>query len=122
MKLLTKELRGKLLANGREQAKVNATKPERDFWPVVKLFYPAGAATFLLSELDPDEPDLAFGLIDLGHGFPELGSVRISELASFKGQFGLGIERDLYFEAKAPLSRYAEAARQAGCIVEEMMP
>jgi Protein of unknown function (DUF2958) len=122
MKLLTKEVRGKLLANGREQAKVKGTKAERDFWPVVKLFYPAGAATWLLTELDPEDTDLAFGLADLGHGFPELGSVRISELASFKGQFGLGIERDLYFEAKAPLSRYAEAARQAGCIVEEVTP
>ena len=122
MKLLTKELRDKLLANGREQARHKGTKAERDFWPVVKFFYPAGAATWLLSELDPEDPDLAFGLADLGHGFPELGSVRISELQNFRGAFGLGIERDLYFEAKAPLSRYAETARNAGCIVEEVTP
>ena len=41
MTLLTKELREKLLANGREQAKVKGTKAERDFPPVVKFFYPA---------------------------------------------------------------------------------
>jgi hypothetical protein len=45
MKLLTQELRAKLLANGREQARVKGAKAERDFWPVVKFFYPAGAAT-----------------------------------------------------------------------------
>ncbi len=122
MKLLTKELRDKLLANGREQAKVKGTKAERDFWPVVKFFYPAGAATWLITELDPEDPDIAFGLCDLGHGFPELGSLRISELQSFKGRFGLGIERDLHFEAKGPLSLYADAAREAGAIVESVRP
>lgn len=122
MKLLTKELREKLLANGREQAKVRGTKAERDFWPVVKFFYPAGAATWLATELDPDDQDLAFGLADMGQGFPELGSFRISELQRFSGRFGLGIERDRFFTAKAPLSRYADAAREAGCIVDEVTP
>ena len=122
MKLLTKELRGKLLANGREQAKVKGTKAERDFWPVVKFFYPAGAATWLVTEADPEDHDILFGLCDLGHGFPDLGSVRLSELQSFKGRFGLGIERDLHFEAKGPLSLYADAAREAGAIVESVRP
>ena len=122
MKLLTKELRDKLLANGREQVKVTGTKAEKDFWPVVKFFYPAGAPTWLITEADPEDPDILFGLCDLGHGFPELGSVRLSELQGFRGKFGLGIERDLYFEAKAPLSRYADAAREAGCIVENVTP
>lgn len=122
MKLLTKELREKLLANGREQAKVKGTKAERDFPPVVRLFYPAGAATWLLTELDPDDEDVAWGLADLGMGFPEFGTVRISELESFHGAFGLGIERDLHFEAKAPISRYIDAAGEAGHIVEQVTP
>ena len=122
MKLLTKELREKLLANGREQAKVKGTSAERDFRPVVKFFYPAGAATWLITEADPEDPDILFGLCDLGHGFPELGSVRLSELQTFRGRCSLGIERDLHFEATAPLSRYAEAAREAGCIVENVAP
>ena len=122
MKLLTQELRETLLANGREQAKVKGTTAENDFWPVVKLFYPAGAATWLLTELDPEDSDIARGLCDLGMGFPEFGTVRISELESFQGAFGLGIERDLHFEAKAPVSRYIDAAREAGCIVEEVTP
>jgi Protein of unknown function (DUF2958) len=122
MKLLTKEMCEKLLANGREQAKVKGTKAEKDFWPVVKLLYPAGAATWLLTELDPEDNDVAWALCDLGMGFPEFGTVRISELESFRGSLGLGIERDLHFEAKAPISRYIDAASRAGCIVEDVTP
>ena len=50
--------------------------------PVVKLFTPDASATWLLTELDPADPDLAFGLCDLGLGCPELGYVRLSELES----------------------------------------
>ena len=54
-------------------------------------------------------------------GCPEVGErQRVSELSeSFRGLMGLGIERDLYFNAKGrPLSVYAEAARAADRIVE----
>ena len=61
MKLLTKQIRDKLLANGREQAKVKGAKAEKDFWPVVKFFYPAGSATWLITELDPEDEDIAWG-------------------------------------------------------------
>ncbi len=122
MKLLTKEQRERLLKHGRDQRNVKGTKGEKDFWPVVKLFNPAGAATWLLTELDPEDQDIALGLCDLGMGFPEFGPVRLSELESFRGPCGLRIERDLYFEAKAPISRYIDAARGAGCIVEQVTP
>ena len=84
--------------------------------PVVKFFTPDGSATWLLTELDPDDNDIAFGLCDLGMGCPELGSVRISELTTARGPLGLPIERDLYFTAEYPLSVYAESARAANCI------
>ena len=122
MILLTKEIREKLLANGREQAKVKGTKAEKDFWPVVKFFYPASAATWLITEADPDDPDILFGLCDLGCGCPELGSVRLSELEGFTGTAGLRIERDKFFEAKAPISRYIDAADEAGYITEQVAP
>jgi hypothetical protein len=89
MKLLTKDLRDQLLDNGRIQAKVKGTKAEKDFWPVVKLFNPTGAETWLLTELDPQDEDVAWGLCDLGNGFPEFGTVRISELESFRGPLGI---------------------------------
>jgi hypothetical protein len=88
----------------------------------VKLFYPASAATWLLTELDPVDEDIAWGLCDLGMGCAEFGTVRISELASFRGRFGLGIERDRFFEAKAPISRYITAADHAGRITEQVTP
>ncbi|RUU01122.1 DUF2958 domain-containing protein [Mesorhizobium sp. USDA-HM6] len=110
MILINDELRARLLANGVAQV-------ETDHVPVVKLFNPTGAATWLLTELDADG-DTLFGLCDLGFGFPELGSVSLAELQSVKGPLGLGIERDLYFKARFPLSVYAEAALVAGHITE----
>jgi hypothetical protein len=117
MKLLTKEILDRLLRNGTRQKAVKGTPDEHDFIPVVKLFTPDGACTWLLTELDPDEPDIAFGLCDLGMGCPELGSVRISELESVRGQLGLRVERDLHFCADKPLSAYAAEARERSCIV-----
>jgi hypothetical protein len=111
MQLLTDDLRAQLVNNG--------ALPDDDHPPVVKFFNPTGAATWLISEAVPEEPDILFGLCDLGMGSPELGSVRLSELQSVKVAFGLGIERDLAFKGRFPLSVYAEAARQAGRIIED---
>lgn len=121
MELLTSELRETLLRNGRltRQCQI-AGEDEPDFAPVVKIFTPDANCTWLLTELDPDEPDIAFGLCDLGMGCPELGSVSISELKSVRGCLGLPAERDLYFEARFPLSVFASAARQAQCITEDV--
>ena len=116
MKLLTKSIREKLLSNGRTQELVRGTDEEIDFRPVVKLFTPDAACTWLLSEVDPEDPDIAFGLCDLGMGTPELGSVRLSELASVRGKLGLPVERDRYFEAEKTLSAYAAEARALGVI------
>lgn len=113
MKLFTKAQRDQLLANGRASAESNGGI---DHQPVVKLFNPCGAATWLISEIDPSDPDIAFGLCDLGFGTPEMGSVSISEIESVKGPFGLGIERDLHFKPKMKLTEYADKARAAGRI------
>jgi hypothetical protein len=66
MKLLTEAQRAKLIENGRRQAAVKGTAGELDLWPVVKLFNPCGAATWLLTELDTDDLTVAWGLCDLG--------------------------------------------------------
>ena len=89
-----------------------------DHVPVVKFFDPAGAATWLLTEVSPDDSDQLFGLCDLGMGFPELGYVSLSELKSIKNRLGIPLERDLFFAARFPLSVYAEAARRAEHITE----
>ena len=110
MKLLTPDIQVRLLENGRQQAHVRGTNDEIDFQPVLKLFTPDADCTWLLTEIDPDDTDVAFGLYHLGSGHPKLGSVRLSEIAAVRGKLGLPAERDLWFEADKPLSAYAKEA------------
>lgn len=112
--LITDEQRAQLLANGRAHAEGR----ELDPLPVVKLFTPDAHATWLLTELDPEDGDTAFGLCDLGLGMPELGSVQLSELENVRGPLNLPIERDLYFIAQRRLSEYAQLARANGSIID----
>lgn len=110
MKLFTEAQRRELIANGERSAAGEHIDPH----PIVKLFTPDAGATWLLTELDPGEPDRAFALCDLGLGCPELGYVSIAELASVRGRLGLPVERDLYFTADRPLSEYAAEAQRRG--------
>jgi hypothetical protein len=117
MILITRQQFRALLANGR--AAQEARQQDRDIGPhpVVKLFTPDASCTWLLTEVDPDDPHRAFGLDDLGQGFPELGYVSLREIESLRGMLGLSVERDRYFTADKPLSAYAEEARRHRRIV-----
>jgi len=110
--LITDNLRLQLLHNGAAAARGE----KRDPLPVVKLFTPDAHATWLLTELDPDDGDTAFGLCDLGMGMPELGCVRLSDLEGIRGPLNLPVERDLHFTPKRRLSEYAALARADGSI------
>jgi hypothetical protein len=112
MELITDEQRAELLSNGAEGLRAEDFDP----MPVVKLFTPDAGATWLLTELDPQDEDLAFGLCDLGLGCPELGYVRLSELESVRGRLRLPVERDLHFTARHRLSEYARLARAEGVV------
>jgi len=120
MKLLTQAQFAQLLDNGRRQAAVKGTPDELDPPPVVKLFNPCGAGTWLLTEIEPDDHDIAWGLCDLGMGFPEFGTVSLAELAAYRGPLGIGIERDLSFTAQGPISAYIRAASKAQRLVEDI--
>lgn len=100
-----------------ENGKRTASGEDLDPPPVIKLFTPDAQAAWLLSEVDSSDPDRAFGLCDLGVGFPELGYVSLTELTAVRGRLGLSVEVDGSFIATAPLSAYADAARRAGWIV-----
>ena len=113
MNFIPDDLRLQLLANGRRSLDDEGFDPP----PLVKLFTPDAGATWLLTEIDPDDNDRAFGLCDLGLGFPELGWVSLSELQRVLGPAGAEIERDLYFKADKPVNAYAREARNAGRIV-----
>jgi hypothetical protein len=103
----------KLIANGERSAAGDDIDPP----PVIKLFAPDAGATWLLTDVDPCDPDRAFGLCDLGMGCPELGYVSLGELATVRGRLGLPVEVDDGFVASGPLSTYTNAARAAGRII-----
>jgi Protein of unknown function (DUF2958) len=58
----------------------------------VKLFNPGGIGTWYLAAYDP-ETRTAFGAADV-HEY-EVGTIDMAELVTFRGRFGLPIERDL---------------------------
>jgi len=117
MKLILADQHHQLIRQGRATSAAQAEGREPpQHKPVVKLFTPDAQCTWLLSEIDPEEPDIAFGLCDLGMGSPELGSVRLSEIASVRGILGLPVERDEHFRAQWKLIVYARAAWTAGTI------
>ncbi len=104
MKILTKEITKQLERNYGIQD---------DLKPVVKLFVCVGGnATWLLTDIDQD--GIAFGLCDLGVGFPELGYVDVNDLIK---TLGWRLERDMHFTADKTLSEYATAARDKGMVI-----
>ena len=118
--LVPDELRKALRANVRRGC---------DVPPVLKIFSPAGAATWLIHSVESDH-DTLFGLCDLGMGFPELGSVSLQELQEttvpvrvlINGErhvdFRMQMERDLHFRPAHSMEVYAEAAREHDHITE----
>jgi hypothetical protein len=120
MELLIPSIREALLRNGRirKSAHLNGD-PEIDFIPVVKLFMPDAACVWLLTEIDPYQPDIAFGLCDLGVGCPEVGSERIRIIEMLRGERGMPVERDLSFAPRHTLRVYARAAWAAKKITED---
>ena len=97
MKLLTKELLTRFARLGRQE-------DNADPIVVAKYFNPTGAGTWYATEYDPEEK-IFFGYVSIfGDWNDEWGSFSLDELQSYTGKFGLGIERDLYFDEK-PISQ-----------------
>ncbi|GAY19618.1 DUF2958 domain-containing protein [Sphingobium fuliginis] len=118
MIILPPDIRFALRANDiNRRAAQRDGQPDPDPVPVLKLYNPLGPATWLATELAEDG-DALFGLADLGFGCPELGYFSLSEIASVRLPFGLGIERDLGFETPNRLSLWADTARRCGSILE----
>jgi hypothetical protein len=108
MQLITQEIRKKLLANHGNDGSAQ---------PVLKLFCPWGAATWLISEMDPEDENYLYGLCDLGMGSPEVGGVYLPELEGIEGPLNLKIERDRYWSPDKTLNEYADEAVDAGRIL-----
>ena len=91
MKLLTKELQKKLPPLYSQDGKGD------DAIAYAKFFDPCSSWTWYATEYDP-ENKIFYGYVA---GFEnEYGTFSLTELESVKGRFGLGIERDMYFENK----------------------
>jgi len=89
---LTAAQKAQLLENGRKAF-------SGDHVPVVKLFVAVGEHTWLLSALDPDDPDIAWCIADLGFGYVEAGTVSLFELQSVKVGL-IQVEIDEHFDPK----------------------
>ena len=113
-RLITEDERRQLLAHGQARASGEAIDP----LPVARLFTPDAHLIWLLAALDPADGDTAWGLIDLGLGMPELGTVKLSDLASIVGPRKQPVMRDRYFQAARPLSEYLRLAQENGSVVD----
>ena len=113
-RLITEDERRQLLTHGQACAAGQAIDP----LPVVRLFTPDAHATWLLAALDPADGDTAYGLIDLGISMPELGTVKLSDLAAIVGPRQQPVMRDRYFQAVRPLSEYLRLAQENGSVVD----
>jgi len=93
MKLMTKELEARF-------KEIGSQEDMKDPIIIAKYFNPSGAGTWYATEYNPEER-LFFGYVSIfGDLNDEWGYFSLDELESFKSQFGLGIERDLYFGEK----------------------
>lgn len=111
MVYLTAEQRRQMLANGAARARGEDADP----YPVVKLYTPDAGAVWVLTALDADG-DLAYGLLDVGTGFPELGLVSLKMLASIKGPKGLPVALEPGFKPRKTLSAYVADAQRDGVV------
>ncbi|MXV16895.1 DUF2958 domain-containing protein [Pedobacter sp. HMF7056] len=112
MYLFTPEQYAKLIENGQPGNR------GKDHYPVVKLFMDNELSLWLITELDPDCPDTAFGLYDWGYGYPELTHHSLWELEKSQNMHCL-LYRDRSFVAKYPISVYTYAANEAWAITED---
>ena len=103
------------LAALRENSK-HCHKQGHDPQPVAHLYLPGSNHQWLLTELHTHD-DVAFGLCDLGAGFPELGYVDLREVLAATASVNAELRCNLAFRPVAPLSEYAEQARRAQRIV-----
>jgi hypothetical protein len=76
---------------------------------VAKFFNPTGSWSWYLMNQDPKDPDYLWGIVK---GFEvETGSFSLSELMSFRGPLGIGLERDLHFRPQPAEEIWAKLNR-----------
>lgn len=112
--LLSKAAHARLIANGKQGRAL-------DHVPVVKIIDPGSPATWLLTEIRPDDADMVYGLLhdERNERSPELGYASLAFLSSDYGRFREPLTCDPDFAPRYPVSVYAKAARLVGRITCE---
>ena len=102
MKLMTKELEALFKKTGSQEK-------NPDPLVIARFFNPTGVGNWYATEYDPTTEEF-FGFVSIfNDDCDEWGYFSLAELQEFKGQFGLGIERNLYCEVK-PMSEICPKA------------
>lgn len=105
MTLFTDEQITQLVKNGEDP------NPDKDHIPVARLKLIGNGASWLVCELNPDDEDTAYGLCDLGHGYAELRSFKISAIETIAEEMEKSLlKRDESFKGQFPISVYFRAA------------
>ncbi len=93
MKLMTQALAARF-------HEVGSQEHVKDPLVIAHYFNPAGSGDWWATEYDPAD-QIIFGYASIFHDWnDEWGYTSLAELEEYKGPFGLGIERDLYWKEK----------------------
>jgi hypothetical protein len=88
---------------------------EFDPWPVVKLFTPDGGCTWLVTEIDPEEPNRLWVLADLSLGCCEYDTIWRTEIEAIRGRLGLPVERVTLETTRRDLGLHPRLERRTAC-------
>lgn len=117
MELLTQAQYKRLLRNGQvRKALCGDNRKALDFYPVVKLYRPDERWIFLLTEVDPDNPDIAFGLYERAFTSSRYGLVSLEDLARVRFSSGTKMLCDHSFIPEKTISEYYREASELGYI------
>lgn len=99
----------------------NGLSPDHNHKPVVLLqakHRGEPIMQFLLTHVDPEYPDRAFGLIDFGTGKPRRTMIFIQQLENPNPNYDMQIEQVNGFVAEYPIDVYEKAAHMLGKITQ----
>ncbi|MEM7443831.1 MAG: DUF2958 domain-containing protein [Pseudomonadota bacterium] len=116
--LFTPKQYARLLSNGKRSAgRLTAGQQKIDYHPVVKLIDPVTNAVWLVTEIDPTNPTIATGLIDLGDRNPSVGEIDLRSLVRSGRVRDLGVRADNTFRSAGRLSSYVQTAKAIGRVI-----
>lgn len=74
---------------------------------------------FLLTHINPEHENEAYGLIDFGIGKPRMSMIFLNKLQSYYAEYNYHVSVYEDFEAEYPVSVYARAAQKKGVITTD---